>query len=117
VAEKKPLVLGPVDSSEISFPLQTRDAGKVEAGSTVRYDFVFYNSGSGPLKVTDVKTSCSCTVPNWTTEEVMPGDSGIIRVAFDTKGYAGHFDKWITVYATGKRPTAVLYLVGEIVYH
>lgn len=100
--------------AEISFPSETYDAGKVIPGTLVRHTFVFRNIGKAPLTVTDVKTACSCTVPKWTTTPVMPGDSGTISVVFDTKGYYGHFGKWMTVYATGKRPTAVLYLIGNI---
>ena len=40
---------------------------------------------SQPLIISNAKGSCSCTVPNFSNEPVMPGKTGTIEVIFTPK--------------------------------
>jgi archaellum component FlaG (FlaF/FlaG flagellin family) len=60
--------------------------------------FKFKNTGTAPLVITRVQTSCGCTQPEWTTAPIAPGEEGYIAIAYNPKGRIGVFDKWATVH-------------------
>lgn len=81
-------------------------------GETSEHVFVFKNTGSAPLVVTDAIPSCGCVKPSWTRQPVLPGDTGSVHVYYTSK-VSGAFHKTIKVYsnAQGKKP--VLTITGE----
>ncbi|MGL4907894.1 MAG: DUF1573 domain-containing protein, partial [Bacteroidales bacterium] len=83
-----------------------------EAGGLVTYAFEFANTGKTPIIITDVKSSCGCTTPEWTKQPVLPGKTGSIKAIFDPKDRPGIFDKEITV-AT-KTEQIKLKISGEV---
>lgn len=74
----------------------TVDFGKVykETDSGVR-TFEFKNTGDKPLIITNVQSTCGCTVPSKPTEPIMPGKSGKIDVKYNMN--PGPIRKTITV--------------------
>lgn len=60
--------------------------------------FKFENTGTAPLIVTRVQTSCGCTQPEWTTTPVEPGGEGYIIITYNPKGRLGAFNKSATVH-------------------
>lgn len=81
---------------KIEFKEETIDYGTVSKGedSGLRV-FEFKNIGDSPLVISDVKSSCGCTVPTRPTEPVAPGKSGIIEVQYNMN--PGTINKTITV--------------------
>ena len=59
--------------------------------------FKFKNTGSAPLTVLNVQTTCGCTRPEWTQGPVEPGKEGYIIITFNPKGRIGPLNKTITV--------------------
>ena len=50
----------------LKFEKETHDFEKIkEADGSVEYSFVFINSGDQNVQISDVKSSCGCTVPFW----------------------------------------------------
>lgn len=74
----------------------TIDYGTVskETDNGVR-TFEFKNTGDAPLIITDVKSTCGCTVPSKPTEPIMPGKTGKIDVKYNMN--PGPIRKTITV--------------------
>lgn len=64
-------------------------------GDGVR-EFRFRNSGSTALTITNAKGSCGCTVPEWPKEPIRPGETGIIRIKYDTSR-SGPIMKTVTI--------------------
>ena len=63
----------------ISFEKDIHDFGKIkEDGGTVEYSFSFTNTGSEPLIITNVRTTCGCTSPTWTQKPVMPDRKSVV---------------------------------------
>ena len=59
--------------------------------------FTYTNSGQSPLVVTDIKSTCGCTVPQgWSREPLAPGASSQFTVKFNGKG-ANKVSKTITL--------------------
>ncbi len=81
------------------FEESTHDFGEIEQGDVVKHTFQFTNSGDAPLLISDIKTTCGCTTPNYTREPVAPGETGQIDVQFNSAGKAGVQNKVITIYA------------------
>ena len=71
--------------------------GKVADGEFVSYNFRFKNIGTKPLIVTNVSASCGCTVPEKPEQPIKPGETGFIKVKFDSKGRVGNAHKTVTV--------------------
>jgi len=102
------------DGPVMSFKETTVDYGVIEYNADPYRTFEFTNSGNEPLLIKNAKGSCGCTVPEYSTDPVMPGESGILKVKYDTKR-AGAINKTITVTTneTGNE-TRILYIKGEV---
>ena len=74
----------------------TIDYGTVskDSDSGIR-TFVFTNTGDAPLIITNVQSTCGCTVPTKPTEPIMPGKTGKIDVKYNMN--PGPIRKTITV--------------------
>ena len=74
----------------------TVDYGKVSKGTDngIR-SFEFKNTGDAPLIITNVQSTCGCTVPSKPTEPIMPGKTGKIDVKYNMN--PGPIRKTITV--------------------
>jgi len=59
--------------------------------------FKFTNTGSKPIKVRSVLTSCGCTTATLTKKEYAPQESGEIEAQFTFFGHTGRQDKSIMV--------------------
>ena len=82
--------------AEISFDKSTHDYGQIEKSANGECIFVFTNTGNQPLKISNAKGSCGCTVPQWPREEIAPGAKGEIKVRYDTKR-VGVINKSVTI--------------------
>ncbi len=91
------------------------DFGQITKGAVAKYTFKFTNTGDAPLVLTNVKPACGCTVPTWSKEPVLPGQSGSIEATFNSGNASGAFMKSITVTTNIPDQTIVLFIKGEIV--
>jgi hypothetical protein len=82
--------------AEISFDKSTHDYGQIQKSANGECIFVFTNTGNKPLKISNAKGSCGCTVPQWPREEIAPGATGEIKVRYDTKR-VGVINKSVTI--------------------
>lgn len=73
------------------------DFGDLEPGEQVETKFVCYN-GDDTLLLENVQPSCGCVVPRWEHKPVMPHDSTVLTVKFDTEGKRGRHEKVVAVY-------------------
>ena len=78
-----------------SAPDNTIDYGKVTKTENGTRDFVFTNTGNAPLIITNVLSTCGCTVPIKPGEPIMPGKTGKITVKYNMA--PGPIRKTITV--------------------
>lgn len=101
--------------AQIYFPETEHDFGKVKEGEVVKYEFKFENKGTQPLVIKNVKTSCGCTAAVTSEKDVQPGQSGTIKVDFDTKNRMGKASKTITVVSNDfNEPSKVLTIYADI---
>lgn len=80
----------------IQFQNKLFDFDTVAMGHHANCRFEFKNTRNEPLLVTDVVTSCGCTVAGWTKSLVLPGGNGYVYVSYNTS-LQGSFRKTILV--------------------
>lgn len=71
------------------------EAGPLDEKADVRFSFT--NSGPEKITVTEVSSSCNCTVPTLEKRVYAPHEKGEIRAIFNFRGSVGHQAKTITV--------------------
>ena len=98
----------------ITFDADTMDYGTIEQNSNGERTFTFTNNGNAPLIISDVKSSCGCTVPSYSKTPIAPNTSGEITVMYDTKK-VGAFSKTITVTSNATEQTTKLKVKGNVV--
>lgn len=106
-----------MSGAAISWVETLYDFGDIkEADGTQSVDFVFSNTGNEMLFISEVKSSCGCTVAEYTQEPVAPGRKGFVKVTFDPKKQNGNFEKSITVTTNAKmQPPQVLRISGNVI--
>ncbi|WP_269684331.1 DUF1573 domain-containing protein [Flavobacterium lacustre] len=81
---------------EFSAKDNTIDYGKISKGSDSGMRvFEFTNTGNSPLIITDVLSTCGCTVPTKPKDPIMPGKKGKIEIKYNMA--PGPIRKTITV--------------------
>ena len=98
----------------IEWEVMSYDFGEIPINKPIQVDFSFSNPGMIPLIITDVQTSCGCTVADYPKQPVNSGTSGIISVTFDAKS-PGYFSKTVTVYSNSQEGLTKLYIKGIVV--
>ena len=96
-----------------SFDKQIYECGVVLWKHPVTATFKVKNDGDKPLVISNVTTSCGCTVADWTKTPIAPGQSGVITSTFDSKAL-GHFQKSVGVYSNASSRPVYLSLRGEV---
>ncbi len=86
--------------------------GKIPQGKPVTHVFTISNNSSSPLKLDNVQTSCGCTTPEWSRDEILPGASTNITVGFNAMS-DGQFTKYITLTYNGKESKQLI-IKGEV---
>jgi len=99
----------------VSFKKLIHDFGNVrEENESVSYVFSFKNTSNIPLKITKVETSCGCTTPTYTMEEIKPGDTGFVKATYGTRGRPNRFNKNLFVYFNETR-FQTLNIIGNVI--
>ncbi len=99
--------------AEFKFDKETYDFGKIPQGKPVTVDFKFTNIGEAPIIITNVESTCGCTVPKFTSTPVKKGETGVITVTYNSAAVMP-FSKAITVKSNAKTPVKMLYIKGEV---
>lgn len=88
-----------IQGPAIRFDEEVFDFGTVKEGDVVEHTFTFTNVGSAPLLIENAMASCGCTVPEWSSEPIPAGQSGTIKVRFNTSNRPNQQLKTVTIRA------------------
>tara|TARA_R110000868_G_scaffold56488_6_gene174812 strand:- start:4527 stop:4988 length:462 start_codon:yes stop_codon:yes gene_type:complete len=119
IDEKNIAVAAERDANSTKFPIlqfeeTEHDFGDIEARTPVETVFNYKNTGDAPLVITDIKSSCGCTVPeDWSREPLEVGGSGKFTVKFNGSG-ANKISKTITVTANTEKGLEVVKITAFI---
>ncbi|OIO99623.1 MAG: hypothetical protein AUJ98_10565 [Bacteroidetes bacterium CG2_30_33_31] len=101
-------------AAKIDFTSTVYDYGKIKKDANGNCVFKYKNSGNDVLFITRVAKSCGCTTPEYSTEPLMPGQTAVIKIGYDTK-IVGVFNKKITVFSNAINSSVILTIKGEII--
>ncbi|RFS20595.1 DUF1573 domain-containing protein [Chitinophaga silvatica] len=88
-------------ANALTFEEKVHNFGDIHEGEKVEYSFKFTNNGKSPVVIQDAISSCGCTVPEWPKEPIKPGESGFMKVIFDSHGKSGYTEKEISIKTNG----------------
>ena len=103
-----------VNVAKLSFDALTYDFGTVREGAVIEHRFRFTNTGNVPLLISNARSTCGCTVPDWPREPIAPGAQGEIPVRFDTKNKTAGQRKPIMITANTYPAITEVMLVGRV---
>jgi uncharacterized cupredoxin-like copper-binding protein len=99
----------------IFLPESQHDFGKVNEGEILTYNFTFENKGKQPLIIKDITTSCGCTAAVVSSKNLEPGQSGSVKVDFDTKNRQGKTTRTVTLISNDNTdPYKVIKIIADI---
>ena len=101
------------NAPEIAFVELTHDFGTIPYGGNGTFEFEFKNTGKEPLVLSDVRSSCGCTTPEWPRVPIKKGEKAKITVKYNTN-IIGTFTKSITVTSNAKTQKVELKIKGTV---
>lgn len=110
--EKNPQESNP-NAPEVKFEKIVHDYGTINKDANGDCEFKFTNLGKEPLILSNVTSSCGCTVPSWPKEPILPGKSNSIKVHYATNR-VGVINKQVTVKSNAKNDPVVLSIKGTV---
>lgn len=107
-------VQAPTSKANIEFEESSKDFGDIFQGDKVTHVFKFKNTGTEPLVLSNVITSCGCTATEWPREPIAPGATGEINATFNSKGKMGKQNKIITVVSNSMGGSAKVSIISNV---
>ena len=106
------------DANSGNFPVMeldktVHDFGTIVNGTPVETIFKYTNKGNSMLVVSNIKSTCGCTVPSNYTKEVAPGETGEFTVKFNGKGN-GKVSKSLTMTTNTEKGTEVVKITAMV---
>jgi hypothetical protein len=93
----RPNEKSPPVKPKINFEKLVHDFGELGINQKGECEFRFKNIGSGPLNISEVKSTCGCTVPTLAKTQYQPGEEGVIKIDYSGQNNPGSIEKNIYV--------------------
>jgi len=97
-----------LESNSYDFGRIREDKGKLS------HTFTFSNTGTSPLVLNNVRSTCGCTVPKWSKEPVSPGQQGYLTVEFDPRNRMGQFHKTVQIQSSASNSNMFITISGNV---
>jgi hypothetical protein len=101
-------------SDVVKFSSESISLGKIKQDQPAIATFEITNISTKPVLIEEAEPSCGCTIANYTTTPIAPGEKGFIQATYNAAG-EGIFAKSVTVKFASIDETATLKLSGEVV--
>lgn len=114
--ENEPVQVQIVQSKAIlTLNEETHDFGTIPEGPNAACEFEVKNTGTEPLVIYSVTASCGCTIPSYSKEPVMPGQTTKIKVLYRTIGRPGPFIKSVNISSNASNgESKIIYIKGTV---
>jgi len=104
-----------VKTALVEFNKTMHEFGQVIQGEVVSYNFKITNTGNADLIITDVNTSCGCTVSEYPMDPIKPGETKKIKAIFDSSDRIGFQNKRITVLTNATPARYILKIKADVI--
>ncbi len=98
----------------IEFERTTYDFGEVVQGEKLSYTFKFKNTGKSNLIIFSSEATCGCTTSTPPKAPIRPGETGEIKVVFDSSSQKGKVVKRILVGANTYPAETILTITANV---
>ncbi len=89
--------------------------GQVPQDRAVEHVFKVLNTGTKPLVITRVSTSCGCTAAMMESSVIDPGQTGRLRVSFNPHGQKQSVTRTVTIHSNDpERPTLPIKISAQV---
>jgi hypothetical protein len=102
------------NAPQMTFKKTVHDFGTIYEGGNGNCDFPFTNDGKEPLIIVSVKSSCGCTIPEYPQKPILPGQTEVIKVKYDTQRQ-GPINRTVTIVSNAKNQTVMLQITGTVI--
>ena len=88
-----------------------KDFGRIKKEEVVSHSFVIGNDSKETLNIQGVFTSCGCTTSEIKNKTLKPGESTILEVKFNSKGYSGVVSQFVYVNTDSRDNPTIRYTI------
>lgn len=88
--------------AELKLEETKHNFGFIRQGEIVSHDFMFTNTGSEPLIISNAEVECTCTTVDYPKQPVMPGAKGTIKITFDSKSALDRQERTVVISSNAK---------------
>lgn len=97
VIEDKKNVQESLDRPILKLGTNQHNFGTIKEGEVVEFSIPFQNAGKKELVISDIQESCSCTVTEISSKNILPGKYGNLKIKFDSKDRVGKVSRTVTL--------------------
>lgn len=90
------------------------DLGEINQNHAATIQYKFKNLSDEPIVIIEVKSSCSCSVSEYTKAPIMKGEEGIIKATYDAKAEGPFFKTFMLLTSRSTTPN-VLVISGNVI--
>lgn len=90
------------------------DIGEINQNHPATVEYKFKNLSDEPIVITQVKSSCSCSVSEYTKAPILKGEEGIIKATYDAKAEGTFFKTFMLLTSRSTTPN-VLVISGNVI--
>jgi len=109
------VVKEPAAGPKLQIEKTEHNFGKVKEGKVLDWSVNVKNTGNSLLEIKDVKTSCGCTAAVLSGNKLKPGESGNLKIEFDTSNRSGQTSRTITLFTNDpKQPNQTIMISADI---
>jgi hypothetical protein len=114
---REPLQSVPDEKGMPAFEIkeEIHNFGTLLAGEVAVFTFEYRNNGSGNLEITGAESGCSCLTVEPEKKMILPGDTGRVKVIFDTSGLYGKQFQSFRVFSSRQGIKLDLAVAAEVV--
>jgi hypothetical protein len=102
------------NTAKITFEKTLFSFDDTEEGTQLKYSFKYTNTGKSPLLISDIRTTCGCTVSAWNKKPLAAGKSEQIEVTFDTSNKVGRQHKVLVLLTNATQALVYLEMQGNV---
>lgn len=89
--------------------------GRVQEGVKAQHNFTIFNDGQKDLVIHHSKSDCGCIKTSFSKMTVLPGDSAVLSLEFDSFGKSGALSRDLSVFVSDpKQPELRLSISAEV---
>lgn len=98
------------------FEKECQDYGKIDIDDIpeAKLKIKFFNKGTQPLIVSNVRGCCGTRITDWTKQPVMPGKEGFVTVEFEIPTKIQTISRTVTVMSNSVNSPDIYKIKGEV---